>query len=64
MTSLFFCFKTRGRYPFFFFSFVPKTGFHKSHNHRSGPMQIERFREQVIGSDLVQTKHDDLVNFT
>ena len=43
---------------------LPKTGFHKSHSHRSGPMQIERFKEQLIGSDLVQTKHEDLVNFT
>jgi hypothetical protein len=43
---------------------LPKTGFHKSRNHRSGPMQIERFGEHLIGSDLVQTKHDDLANFT
>jgi len=46
------------------FSFVPKTGFHKDHNNRSGPMQTERFKEHVIGSDLVQTKHDDMVDFT
>jgi hypothetical protein len=43
---------------------VPKTGFHNSHNNRSGPMKIKRFKEQVIGSDLVPTEHDDLVNFT
>ena len=30
----------------------------------SGPVQIKCFKEPVIGSDLFQTKHGDLVNFT
>jgi hypothetical protein len=63
MTSLLCCFKTRGSCPFSF-SFCAKNWIHKSHNHRSWPMQIKRFSEPVTGSDLVQTKHDDMVNFT
>jgi len=63
MTSLFAALRHVADTPSLF-SFVPKTGFHKSHNHRYGPMQIERFKEQLIGSDLVQTKHEDFVNFT